>query len=378
MIERARAVWSESQAAKIIVLCGIAAVLFTGTLISMRAFQRYVRAVSQHAFQRAETKMQQGNAAAAVQEYRTALVYARENPDYRLKLGEALASAHRDQEAVAYLKGLWDREPGSGEINLQLARLMERVGNKADASEYYQNAIYGIWESDPEMHRRVARLEFSRFLLKQHQYQRAEAELLALLPEIPDDAASQMTAGDLFLEAGDARHALEQYERVLRREPSNANALAGAGQAAFQLANYDKSVRYLGEVVKQKHDPALEVTLEVAKAAVELDPYQRRLTLRGRSERVARAFEITGARLKQCVSGNLLAANSAVSDANLQWESMKSKASVAALRRDPDFQDDVLRFVYGAEQLAAGQCGEGTPEDQALLLMAKEREGATR
>ena len=42
----------------------------------------------------------------------------------------------------------------------------------------------------------------------------------------------------LFAKAGDSGHALDQFQRALRLAPENREALAGAGQAAFQLGDY--------------------------------------------------------------------------------------------------------------------------------------------
>ena len=40
--------------------------------------------------------------------------------------------------------------------------------------------------------------------------------------------------GQLFASAGDNGHALDQFQRALRLAPDSGDALAGAGQAAFQ------------------------------------------------------------------------------------------------------------------------------------------------
>ena len=49
----------------------------------------------------------------------------------------------------------------------------------------------------------------------------------------------------LFAKAGDNAHALDQFQRALRLAPENGEALAGAGQAAFQLGDYALARTYL-------------------------------------------------------------------------------------------------------------------------------------
>jgi hypothetical protein len=57
---------------------------------------------------------------------------------------------------------------------------------------------------------------------------------------------------------------------------------------------------------------------------------------------------------------------------------MEGKASPSVLRRQPENADNVLKFVFSAEQAASRECGEGTLEDTALLLIAQEHEGAVQ
>ncbi len=77
------------------------------------------------------------------------------------------------------------------------------------------------------------------FLLDHQENSRALSEVLILAAEIPDDdPTGQTEVGQLFLRAGDAQHALKHFVRSMALERNNPAALAGAGDAAFQLGDY--------------------------------------------------------------------------------------------------------------------------------------------
>ena len=52
------------------------------------------------------------------------------------------------------------------------------------------------------------------------------SELLALSADMPDEIALHLEVAQLFAEAGDDAHALEQFQRALRLDPGNRAAIA--------------------------------------------------------------------------------------------------------------------------------------------------------
>jgi tetratricopeptide (TPR) repeat protein len=51
------------------------------------------------------------------------------------------------------------------------------------------------------------------------------------------------------LEAGELRAADEQFNRVLKRDPHHAGALAGEGRVKFQQKDYAQAIKVLGKAV---------------------------------------------------------------------------------------------------------------------------------
>jgi tetratricopeptide (TPR) repeat protein len=111
--------------------------------------------------------------------------------------------------------------PQDAAVNLALARVAARRGSIEEATLYYHNAMYGVWNSDADANRNKARIELVQFLLKRRAPHKAESELMALATSLPPDPAAHLQAAQLFEQAQDYANALAQYEEVLRLDPAN-------------------------------------------------------------------------------------------------------------------------------------------------------------
>src|ERR1700688_4227122 len=116
----------------------------------------------------------------AVNEFRTALLYSRDNYTYQLDLPKVLMGLKRTDEAYAHLVNPWERQPEKRLVNLELARIAAQKGDTERALRCYHNAIYAIWPGDQEVQRRDARLELIEYLLSINAKTQAQAELIAL------------------------------------------------------------------------------------------------------------------------------------------------------------------------------------------------------
>jgi len=146
----------------------------------------------------------------AIAAFRAALTCEPTNSQYQLSLARALRDSNdptqshtRLDEAESYLTALWQRTPQDAAVNLALARVAAHRGNIEDATRYYHNAMYGVWNSAPDVNRNKARVELIQFLLKQGAPDKAESELIALATALPPDPAAQLQAAQLFGQAHD-------------------------------------------------------------------------------------------------------------------------------------------------------------------------------
>ncbi|HEV2118112.1 MAG TPA: tetratricopeptide repeat protein [Terriglobales bacterium] len=400
------------------------------TVFATRFYQSKQRQLGQMWFGRGQASLAAGYAPAAIQDFRNALYYSHDDPAYRLRLAEALAAGNHIAEAQSYLLTLWQDEPGNSTVNLQLARLAAREGKTQTALRYYHGAIYGFWtEGDAAARRQETRLELIHYLLGLRDATRADSELIALTPELPSKVGAHTEAGWLFMEAGDPDRALQEFQQALRLNPKVTSALRGAGEAAFQLAQYRSAYRYLDQALRTgPQDPQAAELLATARLILEWNPYAKGASLRVKALRIVQAFRQARRRLEECAAAKDIdlteGAESALPPAdaatpNRPTASGTSASSLVArilekirpqgsaispepqpgrvspvqmrqlyrqvtqvrrsvqpgkLEHDPQLADSVMGLVSQIEMVTAQQCGAPKGADLALLLLANQAE----
>ncbi len=314
----------------------------------------------------------------AAQEFHVALLYSRDSYDFRLNLAEALVGLGRIDEASTYFNNLWERQPENGLVNLELARIAVRNTNLEQALRYYHNAIYGVWPPEKEPMRRQTRLELIDYLLRINAKRQAQSELIALAATLGNEPDQRRRLGDLFLRVQDYQDALSAYRTTLRAQPGNTAALAGAGQASFELARYSEAARYLRPALaKSPENTSLAALLKTTELVLQMDPFRRGVSLAQRNRIVIQAFQAAGDRLQTCMPATGLTqptpAERSLPDT---WEKMKPRITDRALRRDPSLVETTMDLVFDIERQTSVTCGAPTGADMALLLIAKLHEGS--
>jgi tetratricopeptide (TPR) repeat protein len=347
------------------------------------------KSIAWHAYEAGLVEVRTGRPDRALDDFRAALVYDADNPEYQLNLARALRETGRLDESEAYLLHLWNAAPQDSTINLALGRLAARRGSIDDAIRYYHNAIYGAWKSDPDQNRRKTRFELIEFLLQQRAWPQAQAELLSLAQVLPPDPAQRVKLGEMFSEAHAYQDALAQYESVLKLNSQDAAALAGAGEAAFQMGRYRTAVRYLKESAQVNPDDAhTRQRLQTASLVLETDPFLRRIPDVERNRRIANAFAHAGDRLRSCAAskGVALEAGAPKQDESLlplstdlpslwaRWQAAQPDIKRIGAPNKADLPDMLMDLIFGIEQQTATLCGEPEGVDLALLLISQDRE----
>ncbi len=309
----------------------------------------------------------------AVNDFRTALLYSRDNYWYKLSLAEALLGEKRTDEAYAYLINLWDRQPENGLVNLDLARIAAGRGQTEKALRYYHNAIYAPWPGDQEKERRNTRLELIGLLLHIGAGTQAQSELIALEANLGDQPSQQAYIGGLFLKVQDYARALAAFRLSLKSDSHDPVALAGAGDAAFKLARYSLAERYLAQAVEVvPGDTQSAALLRITRLVLEMDPFRQSISPARRSQIAFDAYAVAGDRLKACNTPGGSGANAALLQAlQLDWATLKPHITEGSLRRNPNLVNKALNMVFSIERQTAGACGVPTNSDSALLLIAK-------
>jgi tetratricopeptide (TPR) repeat protein len=351
---------------------------------------------------------QQGLAAAganhyddAIAAFRAALTCDPANSQYQLSLARALRDSNdprRLDEAESYLIALWQRTPQDAAVNLALARVAAHRGSIEDATRYYHNAMYGVWNSDPDANRNRARIELVQFLLKENAPAQAESEIMALSTSLPPDPAAHLQAAQLFAQAQDYAGALAQYEQVLRVDPGNAVAEAGAGEAAYRSGNYVTAQRYLQPVVNANpQDANSRQLLETAELVLRTNPFHSHISDAERNRRIVAAFAQAETRLAECAqqtgidlpppaapaSTNATAAASSstaspLSNLQSRWTSTNPDLAHLHSAGETDLPDTIMDVVFQIERQTAAICGTPQGDDLALLLISQKREAASQ
>jgi tetratricopeptide (TPR) repeat protein len=325
-------------------------------------------------FAAGERDLAAGRSDEAIIAFRRASARNRADREYRVALARALVAARQDAAARRVLVGIREISPEDADVNLQLARLERRQGEAAAAIRYYHNALYGAWRADEESRRGDARVEFVRYLLAQQERSRALSELLILSANVPDQAAAHVDAGRLFLQAGDSRRALDHFRHALRLDADDGGALAGAGEAAFDLGDYAAARRYLRAA---DSDPSSQLSgrlielRQVADLVLERDPLRPRLPLRNRWNRLAPGIARARERLDACAAGGASMPDSR----RMPLEALGAELAEFERVHSHPLRDRAiepietgLNLVYRIEQQTA-RCSPLSPLDRALLLV---------
>jgi tetratricopeptide (TPR) repeat protein len=362
---------------------------FSFTRLVVSSFDEKQGALAAEYYTAGNRAMEAQHPAAAVEAFESALVYSHNNFQYRLKLTDALLASGATSEAQAQLRAFLDERPGDAQVNLKLARLAAQRKQVDSALRYYQNAIEGVWpeHSDPVPQRISARFESTEYMVQLGQREQAEAALMALSEVLPATSVEQQRLAELFLRNGDSQHALSMYHAQLNLDSHDAIAILGAAKASLAAGSYATARRYLEEMNPETAESHL--LLEQLQRVEALDPFARSATGKIRTERTMAAFRLAVERLARCgapfaeamtgisKAGGTGAADTAQWSGFARWaQQLSPTMSEQKLRGRDDVIESTMRFSFQAEVAAQKGCGKATLDDEALLLLARERMGA--
>jgi tetratricopeptide (TPR) repeat protein len=327
-----------------------------------------------------------GRPTSAFEDFRNSLLYDPENPDVQLHLAEALLADGRIGEARYYLLNLWDRAPGSGQVNLDLARASSQIGDVDQASRYFHGAIFGSWDKEPAIQRRKVRLELCEFLLSHRKSSDALAEIAGLAADTPsDNGALREENGRLFSRAGDPGKALGEFEAALKDDPYQSQWLAEAGQAAFDAGDFLKAENYFSRADRANPSDEIHASLLLVRGVLSNDPFMPGLSGEEQASRTLRDFQQGLARLHHCTGAETSGSSSGSSSTgspgadleslSKEAQELQKRISLSSLGKDPELRNEVMRMVARMEETTYSACGPATSMDQALKMIVKRHEG---
>lgn len=369
------------EALILVTLTAIAAIAFVavGSLVSR--FRHWEVDLARQLSVRAYAELHGGRPDPAIQDFRSALAFDHDDFSYQFGLAEALEAAGRFDEAESYLANVRERKPQDGRVNLQLARLAAHRQQTEQALRYYHNAIYGLWDRDPDQNRRQARVELIEFLIERNDRTQAQAEMIAMAAALPQDPALHAKVAALFMAIQDYQNAFAQFRQAWRVGRKTIAYAAGAGEAAFQMGHYRTGASYLEIASDQHASDSLRKMLETSRLVLQFDPYPRTLSPAERARRVERGLQAAGARLESCLQSERgkaapISSSSSLKDLASEWSKLKNQIRERALFRKAEREDMAMDFVFRVQQETKDECGAPSGQDEALLLLGENREGA--
>lgn len=329
-------------------------------------------------FREGQRQFSSGKIDQAIDSFRKATTDALRDQKYALALANALAAGNHDAEAQQTLLRLREADPEDAEIDSQLARLAAKRGEVDDAVHYYQNALYGRWAGTQVDQRKLQlRVELIRFLLGHQQRNIALSELLILEADLPRSAVAHVETARLFLQTGDAQHALKNYDAAIELDEDNVDALTEAGETAFRQRDYPGAERYLRAAVK--FNPENENTrrlLSVTEMVLSGDPLAPHLAKEEARKRLLRGLTQATERLQGYLSQT--SDGREISQLNALREQALTMESELQSNHPPDSEQTKagVDLIYAIERATSTAGREPDSLDQALLLIGQKHSGA--
>lgn len=365
------------------VLFGCIVLLIVFVLVTAaisRMYHKKIHVLADNWFAQGEGSFQAGDVQSALIDYRNALVYSPSNAKFQFHLAQALVAVGRGGEGRSYLLNLLSESPGSGEVNLALARIAARNGVTSEAIRYYHAAIYGEWETDPIAMRWQVRLELSEYLLDRGQAQQAVPEIIALADNTPaDDLNRRKVVGDLLLRAKLWPRALDGFRSLASGNNQDLDAFRGAAISAFELSQYELALDYFDRLPQEERDaPDVAEMYRTARQVNAVNPFITGLSSEDKARKTAEALSLAGKRLRECArregqSLSVTPPQTPLQKAFADGEEIEARGNLQYIEKHPETIVDVMAHVFAMENAAADVCEEPQGADRALWLLGHSR-----
>lgn len=339
--------------------------LFAADTFLARMDRRESATEAERLFAQGKALMQRGEDKAAEDRINDAIAIDRSKQDYLQTLAQAQLAGGESSSAEATLAEILNSDSTDGVANLVMGRVLIKEGRYGEATSYFHRAIYGHWKVDAEGNRRRARLELIDLLAQQNSKEELLAELLPIQDDAPQDVETRTHLGELFLRAGSPSRAASVFRAILHKDPNNAAAYKGMGEAEFAQGDYRAAQReFLASLRIRFDDVDTKHRLDLCNELLQLDPTLRGLGANERYGRSHQLLELAQNELSQCLNQ----AESPEQQALLLKAAAALKARVNAAQ-ESEVAEANLDTAEQLWQLRKKECKTPAPTDSPLALV---------
>jgi tetratricopeptide (TPR) repeat protein len=199
----------------------------------------------------------------------------------------------------------------------------------------------------------------------------AQAELLSLLAEIPENVVFQKQIGRLLLDYGLVKESAEVFRGITQKTPQDADGYVGLGRAEFTLGDFRSAQQAFRSALRRNPaDVTSKKQLELVEQILALDPNLHGLNTSEKYARSRKLMEAALGSLDQCLATEanpLPPSTTEIADA--------ARKSLLYRGRPRSFGDATEANVALSEQLWTARidsCGPPEASDDVLsILMAR-------
>jgi tetratricopeptide (TPR) repeat protein len=193
--------------------------------------------------------------AALYQQLQEAAPKVREQSAYLL--GQLAEMQHRDTEALAWYGQVVDEDVHAFDADLRSALILHSQGKMAAAHQLLEQLQLGYLDQPAQL-RQAYQLD-AELYLREQKYAQAEAAFSRALQVVPDDPGLLYGRGLAYAEAGQLELAVQDFQRLLKLKPGDADASNALG---FTLADANRDLPEAERLIQnaravKPNDPAI-------------------------------------------------------------------------------------------------------------------------
>jgi tetratricopeptide (TPR) repeat protein len=186
---------------------------------------------------------QSGNYEEAARVLTSALKVEKNNPKLNNNMGVVLGALGNHREAVSFLKRAVSMDPQYTTAGLNLGTELEELGEFDTAWEHLQ-ALKEAEPADLDIRERIARLA-----VRSNRARQARDEIRFILDHNPQAAFAYALLGQLYLNGGDRKRAIQAFTRAVSLDPDDTETSLNLALLYKELKEYERGIAQVSTIL---------------------------------------------------------------------------------------------------------------------------------